>query len=160
MNKTKSSKISHKSQHPMRVLLKMRGNHNGVMRTLENDSQTDHLTNQSFVIAEDQEEDYEQRYTQSRMKTEYSDRFGTFQRNNFSFHQLKHPHQKQTASILTPESETNSVANAAKSYLKLDYIPPKDDSVEKKTIETKKEEEVLPLIREVAPSFEDIEDKI
>jgi hypothetical protein len=34
MNKTKSSKLTLKSQQPMRLLFKLRGNPKGVMRTL------------------------------------------------------------------------------------------------------------------------------
>jgi hypothetical protein len=40
MNKTKSSKLTHRSNHPMRILFKMRANHYGAMRTLEDESRT------------------------------------------------------------------------------------------------------------------------
>lgn len=50
MNKTRSSKLTHKSQQPMRLLFKMRANPKGVMRTLEDESQTEDLPNRSIAV--------------------------------------------------------------------------------------------------------------
>lgn len=36
MNKTRSSKLTLKTQHPLRVILKMRNNHREVMHTIDN----------------------------------------------------------------------------------------------------------------------------
>ncbi len=88
------------------------------------------------------------------MRTEYSDRFGHFRRNNQSFHQVKGRPKKEE-----PDGDTNSVVSSSKSYSRISLAPLREET-DKKTIENRREEERLPEIREAPASFEEIEDKI
>jgi hypothetical protein len=113
----------------MRVLFKMRANPYGVMRTLEDESRTEDLPNKSVaVVSEDANESLEPRYGHSRMKTEYSDRFGLFRRNNYSFHHVHHRPQKTEV-----DCDSISVASANKSVSRISLAPLKEED-NKKTI--------------------------
>lgn len=125
MNKTKSSKSTSQSQLPMRVLFKMRANPYGVMRTLEDDSRTEDLPNKSEAVVSG--ESLEPRYGH-RMRTEYSDRFGLFRRNNRSFHHVQLRPQKAEG-----DSDSISVASANKSASRISLAPPKEEE-NRKTI--------------------------
>ena len=88
MNKTRSSKLTRKTQHPMRVLFKLRQNHKGIVRTIEDKSEECDSLNLTNAINMDQSTStfLDKRYqTKNRMKTEYSDRFGSFGMGNRSY---------------------------------------------------------------------------
>jgi hypothetical protein len=50
MNKTNSSKITHKTQHPMRYLFKMRNNHHATIQTFDSGLQASHSINKPNPI--------------------------------------------------------------------------------------------------------------
>lgn len=98
MNKTRSSKLTHKTQHPMRILFKMRNNHKGAMRTIEDKSQeSDSLNVTNAINMDDSSSTFlDKRYeSKNRMKTEYSDRFGSFGVGNRSFVTAKNARETQ-----------------------------------------------------------------
>ena len=127
MNKTRSSKLTRKTQHPMRVLFKLRQNHKGVMRTIEDKSEdSDSLNLTNAINMDDSASTFlDKRYeSKNRMKTEYSDRFGSFGIGNRSFIAARNTREAQ--GIINESDEVGLQGNKKDTARRNNHTPDKD----------------------------------